>query len=114
MPKKIKFRPPQKRPKSERQAHRHAVKTLDLHNLDIDGTQSIESLVYHVIDSFISPLLFQTGKEICIVVGRGLNSNRGSLKDGMPTLRFYTQQYLTQIGVMFQYSNREGSFNVFL
>jgi hypothetical protein len=112
MPKKIKFSPPKKLPKKVRQAHRQQNLVLDLHNLEIDSVNTTENIVTSKLDNFLTPFLYKTGIHVHIIVGRGLNTDKNSLINGIPPLRYYTNNYLNKIAIKSNYDNEKGTFNI--
>lgn len=92
-------------------------RTLDLHNLRPNPGENIQEAVARSLDNFMVKLLSQTQGEVCIIVGKGIGSK--SLIEGKNPLRYYTENYLTQLGYkwrndFFGDSAQDGVINISL
>jgi hypothetical protein len=85
--------------KRKQRDKRNNIPTLDLHNVRFSGYFDMHSEITLMLDRFLSPFLLQNhrGIEVRVVVGRGLNSK--NLIQGKNPMRYYTEEYLNQLGL---------------
>jgi hypothetical protein len=96
---------------------------VDLHQLSLKDQGNIEGYIFQFLDGKLYSFLQKTKPKtkqtlvilpvVIIIVGRGLNSPKSTLKSGIPTLRFYTQKYLNLVGLEYVYKEELGSFWIY-
>jgi hypothetical protein len=87
--------------------------SIDFHHINLKGNDPKE-LIYKKLDSFLNPILRKTNITVEIIVGRGNNSSIYTFINGIPTLRYYTLQYLSLIGIEAKYNYISGKISFYL
>jgi DNA-nicking Smr family endonuclease len=77
---------------------------LNLHNLYFEGESWVEEELEEVLDAFVSPFLLEK-TELLIITGKGIHSKH--FIEGKNPLRYYTEKYLDQVGLQWQYEDEK-------
>ncbi len=70
---------------------------LNLRQISFDNHLQSQGEIELVLDKFIAPLLQRQGISAKIIVGKGMNSS--TFIDGKHPLRYYTECYLSKLGL---------------
>lgn len=79
------------------------IKTIDLHKIRINNDFSVQSQVEDFLEKQIRPFLYHKNMKICLIVGKGLNSKK--MIEGKNPVRFYTENFLNNLGFNWQNEN---------
>jgi hypothetical protein len=88
--------------------------TIDLHHVRIQKNETVQEVVFRKLDKFMARHLICKTADLTIIVGKGLGSK--NFIDGKNALRYYTEQYLQNVGCTWTngdyWTGQEGTIRV--